>query len=93
MFDGLAVGTEALDLTVLDTVSRKSRNLQFDTMNFRSPDDRNYYETIGSNAWLKTFENFVEEGLKRLQPALSRRSKVVSGKIAMQELKRPRGYA
>lgn len=27
MLDGLAVGTEALDLTVLDTVSQKSRNL------------------------------------------------------------------
>src|SRR5690606_4362611 len=27
MLDGLAVGTEALDLTVLDTVAQKSRNL------------------------------------------------------------------
>ena len=27
MLDGLAVGTEALDLTVLDSVAQKSRNL------------------------------------------------------------------
>jgi hypothetical protein len=27
MLDGLAVGTEALDLTVLDAVAQKSRNL------------------------------------------------------------------
>jgi hypothetical protein len=65
---------------------------QFDAMNFRIPDDKNYYETIGSNAWLETIEKFVEAGTERLRTALSRRSKIVPGKIAMQELSRPSDY-
>lgn len=65
---------------------------QFDAMNFRVPNDKNYYETIGSSNWLKTIEDFVQEGLKRLRMALGRRSKIVTGKIAIQELKRPSDY-
>lgn len=65
---------------------------QFDAMNFRFPDDRNYYETIGSNLWLKTIEKFVELCIERVQSALSRRSKIVSGDILIQELDRPSDY-
>jgi hypothetical protein len=54
---------------------------QFDAMIFREPDDRNYYETIGSDLWLKTIEEFVESGLARLNAALGRRSKIVPGTI------------
>jgi hypothetical protein len=65
---------------------------QFDAMNFRVPNDKNYYETIGSDDWLKTIEEFVQVGLKRLRTVLGRRSKVVTGRIAIQELKRPSDY-
>jgi hypothetical protein len=65
---------------------------QFDAMDFRVPDDKNYYDTIGSSAWLKIIEEFVGVGLKRLRAALGRRSKVVPGNIAMQELRRPSDY-
>ncbi|MBR0751586.1 hypothetical protein JQ604_05285 [Bradyrhizobium jicamae] len=65
---------------------------QFDAMNFRVPNDQNYYDTIGSSAWLKTIEGFVQAGLKRLRAALGRRSKIVTGKVAIQELKRPSDY-
>jgi len=65
---------------------------QFDAMNFRVPNDKSYYETIGSSDWLKMIEDFVQVGLKRLRTALSRRSKIVTGKIAIQELKRPSDY-
>jgi hypothetical protein len=65
---------------------------QFDAMNFRVPNDKNYYDTIGSSDWLKTIEEFVQVGLKRLRTALGRRSKIVTGRIAMQELKRPSDY-
>ncbi|MHC2842816.1 hypothetical protein [Bradyrhizobium diazoefficiens] len=65
---------------------------QFDAMNFRVPNDKNYYDTIGSSAWLKTIEEFVQVGLKRLRLALGRRSKVVTGRVAIQELKRPSDY-
>jgi hypothetical protein len=65
---------------------------QFDAMNFRVPNDEAYYETIGSNAWLKTIEETVQTGLARLRKALGRRSKVVTGKIAIQELKRLSDY-
>jgi len=65
---------------------------QFDAMNFRVPDDKNYYDTIGSNAWLKMIEEFIQVGLKRVQLALDRRSKIVSGDIAALELKRQSDY-
>jgi hypothetical protein len=65
---------------------------QFDAMNFRVPNDKNYYETIGSSDWLKTIEDFVHQGLRRLRTALGRRSKIKTGKIAIQELKRPSDY-
>jgi hypothetical protein len=65
---------------------------QFDAMNFRVPNDENYYNTIGSTAWLKLIEGFVQEGLKRLKKALGRRSKIVPGSIAILELKRPSDY-
>jgi hypothetical protein len=65
---------------------------QFDAMNFRVPNDENYYNTIGSTAWLKIIEEFVRMGLQRLQAALGRRSKIVPGSIAMQELKRASDY-
>jgi hypothetical protein len=65
---------------------------QFDAMNFRIPNDKNYYDTIGSTAWLKAIEEFVRLGLKRLRLALGRRSKVVPGSIAIQELKRPSDF-
>ncbi|WIW47408.2 hypothetical protein ML401_04615 [Bradyrhizobium sp. 62B] len=65
---------------------------QFDAMNFRVPNDQTYYDTIGSSAWLKTIEEFVQRGLKRLQAALGRRSKIVTGRVAMQEFKRPTDY-
>jgi len=65
---------------------------QFDAMNFRVPNDEAYYETIGSTAWLKTIEEVVRIGLARLRAALGRRSKIVTGRIAIQELKRPSDY-
>jgi hypothetical protein len=65
---------------------------QFDAMNFRSPDDKNYYDTIGSSVWLKTIEEFIEMGTKRLRAALDRRSKIVAGSVAVQELNRPSDY-
>ena len=65
---------------------------QFDAMNFRVPNDKNYYDTIGSTSWLKTIEDFVQVGLRRLRSALGRRSKIVTGKIAIQELKRSSDY-
>ena len=65
---------------------------QFDAMNFRVPNDKNYYQTIGSSDWLKTIEDFVQVGLKKLRTALGRRSKIVTGKIAVQELKRASDY-
>ena len=65
---------------------------QFDAMNFRVPNDKNYYDTIGSTAWLKTIEDFVQLGSRRLKSALGRRSKIVPGKVAIQELKRPSDY-
>jgi hypothetical protein len=65
---------------------------QFDAMNFRVPNDKNYYGTIGSTAWLETIEEFVRAGLKRLRSALSRRSKIVTGGVVAQELKRPSDY-
>lgn len=66
---------------------------QFDAMIFREPDDRNYYETIGSDVWLKTLEEFVEGGLARLNAALGRRSKIVPGSIvAVEVLHRPSDY-
>jgi hypothetical protein len=65
---------------------------QFDAMNFRVPNDKNYYETIGSSDWLKTIEEFVQAGLKRLRTALGRRSKIVTGRIAIQELVRLSDY-
>ena len=65
---------------------------QFDAMNFRAPDDKNYYDTIGSSAWLKMIEEFVQVGLKRVQSALGRRSKIVPGNIAALELKRQSDY-
>jgi hypothetical protein len=65
---------------------------QFDAMNFRVPNDEAYYETIGSTAWLKTIEEVVRIGLARLRAALGRRSKIVMGRIAVQELKRPSDY-
>jgi hypothetical protein len=66
---------------------------QFDAMSFREPDDRNYYETIGSDVWLKTLEEFVESGLARLNAALGRRSKIVPGSIvAVEVLHRPSDY-
>lgn len=65
---------------------------QFDAMNFRVPNDKSYCETIGSNDWLRTIEEFVQVGLKRLRTALGRRSKVVTDRIAIQELKRHSDY-
>jgi hypothetical protein len=65
---------------------------QFDAMNFRVPDDKSYYDTIGSKDWLKTPEELVEKGAKRLSAALGRRSKVVSGKVVALELRRPADY-
>jgi len=65
---------------------------QFDAMNFRVPNDQAYYETIGSAAWLTTIEEIVRVGLTRLRSALGRRSKIVTGRIAIQELKRPSDY-
>jgi hypothetical protein len=65
---------------------------QFDAMNFRIPDDRNYYDTIGSSDWLKIIEEFIEQGTRRLRAALGRRSKVVSGSVAASELSRPSDY-
>jgi hypothetical protein len=66
---------------------------QFDAMIFREPDDRDYYETIGSDTWLKTLEEFVEKGLARLNAALGRRSKIVPGSIAAVEaVDRPSDY-
>lgn len=65
----------------------------FDAMNFRVPDDGLYYETIGSDAWLKSLEDLFEVSMKRLSLALSRRSKIIPGKIALQErLNRPRDF-
>jgi hypothetical protein len=62
-------------------------------MIFREPDDRAYYETIGSDAWLKVLEEFVENGLARLNSALGRRSKIVPGFILMEEVEnRPSDY-
>jgi hypothetical protein len=66
---------------------------QFDAMNFRVPDDRNYYDTIGSSVWIKTIEEFVETGARRLRTALGRRSRIVPGSVAIQELRnRPSDY-
>jgi hypothetical protein len=65
---------------------------QFDAMNFRVPIDAAYYETIGSTAWLKLLEEVVSIGLARLRAALGRRSKIVTGRIAIQELTRPSDY-
>lgn len=39
---------------------------QFDAMNFRVPNDKDYYDTIGSTSWLKAIEDFVDVGLRRL---------------------------
>jgi len=75
------------------TIAPVDLRYQFDAMNFRCPDDRNYYDTIGSNVWLKTIEEFVETGTKRLRAALNRRSKIVPGSIAIQELNRPSDYS
>jgi hypothetical protein len=65
---------------------------QFDAMTFRTPDDRTYYETIGSDAWLETLERFIDIGVKRLKAALGRRSKIISGTVLMAELDRPSDY-
>lgn len=65
---------------------------QFDAMNFRMASDEKYYETIGSNVWLATNEEFVERGLRRLRVALGRRSKIVPGRVAAQEMKRKFDY-
>jgi hypothetical protein len=65
---------------------------KFDAMNFRYPNDRDYYDTIGSGLWLKTIEVFVATGLKRLRAALGRRSKIVPGNVAIQELSRQSDY-
>jgi hypothetical protein len=92
-FEGILLGQQVRNDIAKCNIAPVDLRYQFDAMNFRSPDDRNYYETIGSNAWLKTMENFVEAGLKRIQPALNRRSKIVPGKIALEELRRPRDYA
>ena len=65
---------------------------QFDAMNFRVPNDENYYNTIGSNQWLKLLEEFSDAGIRRVQSALNRRSKIVPGSIALEELKRQFDY-
>ena len=66
---------------------------QFDAMIFREPDDGPYYETIGSEFWLKTLEEFVETGSTRLRASLNRRAKIVSSQIVGQEIKhRPSDY-
>ena len=73
-------------------VARVDLRYQFDAMSFRVPDDRDYYDTIGSNAWLKTVEEFTAAGAKRVNAALGRRSKIVSGSVLIQELSRPSDY-
>ena len=65
---------------------------QFDAMDFRTPDDRDYYETVGSDAWLKILEEFVESGLTRLRTALSRRDKILNTADIREELCRPSDY-
>lgn len=66
---------------------------QFDAMIFREPDEGPYYETIGSDVWLKTLEEFVETGLKRLRACISRREKIVPGHVAVEEfINRPTDY-
>jgi hypothetical protein len=42
--------------------------------------------------WLKTIEEFVELGVKRLRAALDRQSKIVPGSVAIQEIDRPSDY-
>ncbi len=61
-------------------------------MNFRSGDDRDDYDTIGSDRWLKTLEEFVDVSLKRLQTALDRRSKILPIETLVGELNRPSDY-
>jgi len=89
---GIRVDPQYVDAISKCGIAPVDLRYQFDAMNFRYPDDRNYYDTIGSNAWLKTIEDFVETGMKRLRTALDRRSKIVPGNIAIQELNRPSDY-
>ncbi|MGT2438154.1 hypothetical protein ACU4GH_22595 [Bradyrhizobium betae] len=84
--EGLATAIAKCNIAPVDL------RYQFDAMNFRVPNDQNYYDTIGSSTWLKTIEEFVQGGLKRLRAALGRRSKIVTGRVAIQELKRPTDY-
>ncbi len=66
---------------------------QFDAMIFREPDEGPYNETIGSDVWLRTLEEFVGTGLTRLRASIGRRSKIVSAQIVAQEAKdRPSDY-
>ncbi len=65
---------------------------QFDAMNFRSGDDQEYYETIGSDAWLGTLEEFLDLSLERLQSTLNRRSKILKAGALLGELQRLRDY-
>lgn len=82
--------TEAIDKCRIAPVDLR---YQFDAMCFRFPDDRSYYETIGSDAWLQTLEEFVGEGLRRLNEVLKRRSRIVPMEIVAQEARdRPSDY-
>ena len=70
-FRGIALQTRYSDAVDKCSTAPVDLRYQFDAMNFRSGDDREYYDTIGSDAWLKTLEEFVDLGLKRLQSVLT----------------------
>ena len=85
---GMAIDTRYLDAVAKCEAAPVDLRYQFDAKNYRMGDDRPYYDTIGSDAWLRTLEEFVETGLTRVQRALDRRSKFVSGDVAIAELAR-----
>ena len=91
-FRGVALEARFSEALNKCSVAPVDLRYQFDAMNFRSGDDRDYYDTIGSDRWLKTLEEFVDVSLKRLQTALNRQSKIVPIETLFSEFNRPRDY-
>lgn len=62
----------------------------FEAMSARQQDEQGYYDTIGSDKWMTDLEKFVSLGVTRIGKVLSRRSKLVTGRVAVEEMIRRR---
>jgi hypothetical protein len=58
----------------------------FEATSARERDQQIYYATVGNDKWLGDLEQFVSTGVARLGKTLSRRSRIVEGRVIFEEM-------